>query len=992
MKRFLFLLLLFWFWALGPLKIQTLSFGDTLKRDPPPVVGGNPRIVGLIYPVLYGSPICVEYERHFLLIGGQIIFLDRLVHIEDEEEILLPSCCEAGYHLQIYTCKIVDSYAFTAGWDDARNEPFMALYDLSDARNPRLLQLWYTKAEVEDLELISREGRPYLCVVGEFIDGIRILDVSDPANPTLIGKWSLGSEDDCDYVFFDSIITDGQYVYAVSSAGYLHIFDISHLKNPQLLFRAKIAELVTGIAVTENYLYLVAKSERFKGSPELLVFDKATFELTKRITLPGKNAGELALADDTVYIVTFTDSGSQLTMVALSDGLPDSKSIQAFPAFYNSTAIELGPQMAWSGPFLLIGGGFTGYYTIWLVPKTPGGVKAEISGEVIMPACQSPEEVKIKVLDKDGNQIVETRPDVKGNFSLGPEAIGPYVIKPELEGFDFEPEEVSAQVQKVCFTGKPAYPQIRFVNSSGALLSSAIEVTVYEVEEWKKVKGPSVITGGIWSLEDMNLVSDRRYGCLVTGEDYLPYAFQFGYKDDLCEVVQLESYAAVELRIKAGLNCDPVTSADLRLHGAIARDELAPDEFSKGRVFRLERPVDKILFAVTLETGKGNCPGRAIGEYRASWALKRTKMSPDGIPVLFPLREYEVLWNDKKEKTYNNWWEEDWTDFSFEDILRDKAVTWDYKGLIPYLKEYSLTDRDITGTVIKLPVILLFKADAYLRWGWGSPGTEQKKSEDYLFIILPNNYDFKAGESILQGLVFKQVESDLFSAYGEYVNWATSMGGEFQMAAGKLFDASVQAMIGDPAKNIASYGKDVFSELGEALIRGAKIPYVYFSSISTLTDFLWECYNWEEWASFTLSYTGETTNYATDYSRIIGDQNLIHTLGTDRSELEEKIRAVVKALWDKGELDENDKRLLEDLICETRKAMCYCIFKLDRAMNIVENKRDRLSKGARDAYRDLINWHKALLRIYTLIELWAERSLYRTYYTAGLEECAGLYP
>lgn len=73
----------------------------------------------------------------------------------------------------------------------------------------------------------AQDGIVYLC---DDVAGLRLLDFSDPKNPTELGRVMHG---DGLRGFCNDVVVDGNYAYAAYDFGYLVIFDVSDKRNPR---------------------------------------------------------------------------------------------------------------------------------------------------------------------------------------------------------------------------------------------------------------------------------------------------------------------------------------------------------------------------------------------------------------------------------------------------------------------------------------------------------------------------------------------------------------------------------------------------------------------------------------------------------------------------------------------------------------------------------------------------------------------------------------
>jgi hypothetical protein len=134
------------------------------------------------------------------------------------------------------------------------------IYDISDMQQIVRLGHYY----IPSSSLVwnsAKEGNLIFCPTSQ---NIRIVDVSDPASPTLAGAVAGGSS--------DVDVKDG-LLYQVSAANGLRIWDISNPASPQLLGQAPLSGFSFRVSVQGGYAFIASAS----GAPDggVLIFDVA---------------------------------------------------------------------------------------------------------------------------------------------------------------------------------------------------------------------------------------------------------------------------------------------------------------------------------------------------------------------------------------------------------------------------------------------------------------------------------------------------------------------------------------------------------------------------------------------------------------------------------------------------------------------------------------------------------------------------------------------
>jgi len=93
-------------------------------------------------------------------------------------------------------------------------------------------------------------------VIADGAGGIKVADVSDPANPKIIGRHASP-------YFMSAVCVDRQRAYCAGGLGGVEIVDITEPRRPSLVWRQSFSE-VRGIAVDEHYLYFADGHKGFR--------------------------------------------------------------------------------------------------------------------------------------------------------------------------------------------------------------------------------------------------------------------------------------------------------------------------------------------------------------------------------------------------------------------------------------------------------------------------------------------------------------------------------------------------------------------------------------------------------------------------------------------------------------------------------------------------------------------------------------------------------
>jgi hypothetical protein len=154
-------------------------------------------------------------------------------------------------------------------------------------------------ALVNGLDLVGRLPRKpggivgYMTVHGKHVylagqAGFQVVDVSNPAAPTVVGSYQPKEH-------VGPIAASGDHAYVVEKDDVLRVLDVSNPAQPRVVASSKVADSVRGLAVAGNYVY-VSMSDTLQI---LDVSDPANpresgacrnLELAGRVTVDGKYA------------------------------------------------------------------------------------------------------------------------------------------------------------------------------------------------------------------------------------------------------------------------------------------------------------------------------------------------------------------------------------------------------------------------------------------------------------------------------------------------------------------------------------------------------------------------------------------------------------------------------------------------------------------------------------------------------------------------------
>ena len=195
--------------------------------------GSEPQLLAFVDTLLArdcyrdGDYLYVTEER----VGGGVYVLD----ISDPANPYVVGRPDSVLQWGDYLVKVGNYlYVSASAWD---GEGELCVYDVSDPRSPRFVKNVLPEAE-EVNGLYLKDNLLY--AVG---DAFYVIDVSDPANPQLLGSYK--GDDYSNYPLVDLYVS-GSYAYVAatfSSSGHVVVFDVSDSTKPVELGRADFGGL-----------------------------------------------------------------------------------------------------------------------------------------------------------------------------------------------------------------------------------------------------------------------------------------------------------------------------------------------------------------------------------------------------------------------------------------------------------------------------------------------------------------------------------------------------------------------------------------------------------------------------------------------------------------------------------------------------------------------------------------------------------------------------
>jgi hypothetical protein len=138
-------------------------------------------------------------------------------------------------------------YAYVANGADG-----LRIYDVSTPANPTNVGWIFSGGDAVAVALAGQYA--YVANGG---DGLRVYDVSDPAQPTEAGHAGV----DKPYSRFVSVTLSGNYAFVGSGEDGLHVFDASDPANLIEVGATNTGQYVRSIAVSGNYAYVTCETD-----------------------------------------------------------------------------------------------------------------------------------------------------------------------------------------------------------------------------------------------------------------------------------------------------------------------------------------------------------------------------------------------------------------------------------------------------------------------------------------------------------------------------------------------------------------------------------------------------------------------------------------------------------------------------------------------------------------------------------------------------------
>lgn len=254
------------------------------------------------------------------------------------------------------------------------NNPVM-LMDISDPTNPTLLGQYNSPVMTNDLEV-----RDHYAFVSCWWDGVRIVDLQDPANPVLTAHsmgWTNGGTPGVTFFYAQALDVEGNYLYVLDYGPFaeedtkgLYILDISDINNPTLVTRfTGLSSYGYDLDVVGNFVYI---ADNYGGVEVIDVTDKNNPVTRGYAALPD-GANFVKVTENMAFVADYINGGVQV--VDVSD--PDNPIVAGY--YLRSGCFALGVDVSGTNIFLADGAGGFQIYNTDLITRTSNYSKSTTS-------------------------------------------------------------------------------------------------------------------------------------------------------------------------------------------------------------------------------------------------------------------------------------------------------------------------------------------------------------------------------------------------------------------------------------------------------------------------------------------------------------------------------------------------------------------------------------------------------------------------------------
>jgi len=160
---------------------------------------------------------------------------------------------------------------------------------------------WLDRLQTDEARDAALSGDVLVVADGKF--GLKLFDVSDPAEPRRIGSHS-------SYFFMSAVVVHNDMAYVAGGIGGAEVVDISNPRHPRLVWRQELSE-VRGVHADDDYLYLSDGNDGFR----IYSLKGKIPEEVSVLDTPGWNC-DCFVIGDTAYLA---DGGHGIKTADISD-------------------------------------------------------------------------------------------------------------------------------------------------------------------------------------------------------------------------------------------------------------------------------------------------------------------------------------------------------------------------------------------------------------------------------------------------------------------------------------------------------------------------------------------------------------------------------------------------------------------------------------------------------------------------------------------------
>jgi hypothetical protein len=142
-----------------------------------------------------------------------------------------------------YDVAVAGNYVYVAAGTTG-----LEIFDISDPANPVMVGRCDTLGEAKGVALSGNYA-----YVADYYDGLQIIDISNPANPVAVGHYDTEGE-------AEGVALSGNYAYVADGSSGLQIIDISNPANPVAVGHYDTSKHAEDVALSGNYAYVSLNS------------------------------------------------------------------------------------------------------------------------------------------------------------------------------------------------------------------------------------------------------------------------------------------------------------------------------------------------------------------------------------------------------------------------------------------------------------------------------------------------------------------------------------------------------------------------------------------------------------------------------------------------------------------------------------------------------------------------------------------------------------